>query len=295
MSQRNAFFSPQELPKLWSDQGFSLYHDPHRKELYCIQDSAPSRKLATAAFVETKEAEIALLSHLKSDNPMYKKMLFNLLQQYILTHRADLFYAAEIESDFSLSQGVKKCLHNENVMILEHKLALPNVTLPKGFSIIDSKEELLAHLTPISQYLLKNSNWAKKNGKEWLTESLLAKRINESSYTLVLTNENNEYVGYISSISNNAATYIYNFAIDRRYRSQGLGKLLLVKLLEHMPAHEMGYLISAYEGNTMRQAAGLYHKLGFRTYQDNALLASEVRVYDMTRKEPVLTPVKSML
>lgn len=274
------FKQKKVLTQLAKINDFILYHDISENKLYLY---FLTNAIATANFSETQEARIALLSNIRSNIEDNKQILFNLLQDYLSHSKSNvnLFYS-DLSGGFVTTKEIKKCPYESNVMIKENTLACPTqVLLPEDFTIIVDKNELLKNLTTLRAYLLEHSNWAKNCG---LTEELLAKRIKESTYTFILMNSKKECIGYISSITNDVATHIYNFSIHTQYRFQGLGTALMTALLNKIPKNHIIHLISAHAGPTMEHAKKLYEKFCFETYEKNSHLIEKVIALNIAQK-----------
>ena len=95
----------------------------------------------------------------------------------------------------------------------------------------------------------------------WSRQSIESELQNENSLFFAAT-ENGEVIGYIGMNFVIDEGYIYNVAVDERYRGRGVGSALIRTLVTHCQKENFAFLtLEVRESNTA--ARSLYSHFGF--------------------------------
>lgn len=97
---------------------------------------------------------------------------------------------------------------------------------------------------------------------------------NEEYYKIMF---NNEMAGFIGIKTYEKEIYLYRFYIDERYRGQGIGTIVLNKLIDMAKAQDKDMSLEVMEGNI---AKDLYERLGFKTQYRRMVLKINDNIYE---------------
>lgn len=96
----------------------------------------------------------------------------------------------------------------------------------------------------------------------WSEESIKNELNNPNSY-FILAKYKNALIGYAGMYSVLLDGYMYNIAVKKEYRRQGVGERLINKLFEHALKNSLNFL-SLEVRISNQNAIKLYKKMGFR-------------------------------
>ena len=118
-----------------------------------------------------------------------------------------------------------------------------------------------------------SSPWSKKGFACAINEGL--------SYFISARNEAGDFLGYAGMYSAADEGYIYNIAVGKQYRSQGVGTALLQNLLEYSKEHGLSFLSLEVRTSNLN-AIKFYKKLGFKE------LGVRKNFYDFPKEDGII-------
>ncbi len=97
---------------------------------------------------------------------------------------------------------------------------------------------------------------------------------NEEYYKIMF---NNGMVGFIGIKNYEKEIYLYRFFIDEKYRGQGIGTIVLNKLIDMAKEQDKDMSLEVSEYNI---AKNLYERLGFKTHWTRMVLKINDNIYE---------------
>lgn len=123
----------------------------------------------------------------------------------------------------------------------------------KSMIIYSTKKEDIVNLKAINFF----EGWPNKPSEEVLRKSIE----NASCVVLAIDASQNKLVGYITALSDGVlSAYIPFLEVEKSYRKQGIGTLLVKKMIEQLGRLYMIDLVCD------KELAGFYSETGFRSW-----------------------------
>lgn len=100
---------------------------------------------------------------------------------------------------------------------------------------------------------------------DYLESSVLGELLKDPSVMVYILERDGQAIGTttVQLRTNVSVGYIYDVAILKEYRSQGLGSYMLIQAIGELGAHNIAIASLTVTGQN-KKALSLYHKLGFR-------------------------------